>query len=552
MSRIKQHPQSQQLEQALLELGLRMRRQHIYRGLIQLTYTAVAGLVVFFLVDWLTNMPYAVRLCAWVAALVYGIVWFIRKPLRTSRQPVDMQQIGLLIEQRFPELHSRMISTLQFQSEDGVGKAMSVDLVEGVLDQTFHQLPNIKMDSIVDMAGLKRGLKYLGISILLIGAAGGIGHAYFGAFIQRLVMPSAEYPTKTQIVEVNAPEVIPIDTPFSMHIRAGGRIPRVGHVEVRNEEGFTSNIELSLDKGANDLFTVEMPGLSEPATYTIYLGDAQHGPVSLTPVARPHIKTLTLEVVPPAYTGEPREQLQTGSTRVIYGSVLTLRIEPTQRLKTLELVSSDDSKELPTMTRTDNGAWETTLSAKNSLVYTVAMVAETGLSNATLPHYRITVRPDKAPVIRITKPSLVNELAAISKLPLAFEVTDDFQLGAVTIFYEILQSSLLGEENDKPRQGTVFKRIPVTGKKLQFNGFWDNAIAQPEPGQQIRVWIEAQDKCVDGAHLTRSNDFTITVITAQEYRTMLVQRLQETVDPAAELILDVRSSKRKLQKIDKQ
>ena len=47
MSRIKQHPQSQQLEQALLELGLRMRRQHIYRGLIQLTYTAFAGLIVF-------------------------------------------------------------------------------------------------------------------------------------------------------------------------------------------------------------------------------------------------------------------------------------------------------------------------------------------------------------------------------------------------------------------------------------------------------------------------------------------------------------------------
>ena len=85
-----------------------------------------------------------------------------------------------------------------------------------------------------------------------------------------------------------------------------------------------------------------------------------------------------------------------------------------------------------------------------------------------------------------------------------------------------------------------------------FNGFWDNAKIQPEPGQQIRVWIEAQDNYVDGTHLTRSNDFTVTVITAQEYRTMLVQRLQETVDPAAELILDVRSSKRKLQKIDKQ
>jgi hypothetical protein len=550
MSRIKQHPQSQQLEQALLKLGLRMRRQHLYRGLIQLTYTAFAGLVVFFLVDWLTSMPYAVRLCAWVAALVYGIVWFIRNPLRASRQPVDVQQIGLLIEQRFPELHSRMISTLQFQSEDGVGKAMSVNLVEGVLDQTFLQLPNIKMDSIVDMDRLRRALKYLAISILLIGAAGGIGQEYFGAFIKRLFIPSVEYPTKTQIVEVNAPEVVPIDNPFSMHIRASGRIPPVGHVEVRNEEGFASTIELSLDAGANDLFTVEMPGLSEPVTYTIYLGDAQHGPVSLTPVARPHIKTLNLEVVPPAYTGEPREQLQTGSARVIHGSVLTLRIEPTQRLKTLELVSPDNSTTLPAMTRADNGAWETTLPAKNSLAYTVAMVAETGLSNATLPHYRITVRPDKPPVIRITKPSLVNELAAISKLPLAFEVTDDFQLGNVTIFYEILQSSLLGEVSDKPRQGTVFKAIPVTGKKLQFNGFWDNAIAQPEPGQQIRVWIEAQDKCVDGAHLTRSNDFTVTVITAQEYRTMLVQRLQETVDPAEELILDVRSSKRKLRKID--
>jgi len=550
MSRIKRHPQSQQLEQTLLELGQRMRRQHLHRGLIQLTYTAFAGLVVFFLVDWLINMPYAVRLCTWVAALGYGMVWFIRKPLRASRQPVDVQQIGLLIEQRFPELHSRMISTLQFQSEDGVGKAMSVNLVEGVLDQTFHQLPSIKMDSIVDMDGLRRDLKYLAISILLIGAAAGIGQAYFGASIKRLVVPNVEYPTKTQIVEVNAPEVVPIDTPFSMHIRASGRIPPVGHVEVRNEEGFASTIELTLDAGANDLFTVDMPGLPEPVTYTIYLGDAQHGPVSLKPVAPPHIKTLTLEVVPPAYTGEPREQLQTGSARVIRGSVLTLRIEPTQRLKTLELVSPANSTMLPAMTRTDNGAWETTLPASKSLVYTVAMVAETGLSNATLPHYRITVRPDKAPVIRIKKPSLVNELAPISKLPLEFEVTDDFQLGNVTIFYEILQSSLLGEETDKPRQGTVFKAIPVTGKKLQFNGFWDNAIAQPEPGQQIRVWIEAQDKCVDGAHLTRSNDFTVTVITAQEYRTMLAQRLQETVDPAAELILDMRSSKRKLRKID--
>jgi hypothetical protein len=336
-----------------------------------------------------------------------------------------------------------------------------------------------------------------------------------------------------------------------LHIRAGGRIPRVGHVEVRNEEGFASNIELSLDEGTSDSFTVEMPGLSEPVTYTIYLGDAQHGPVSLTPVARPHIKTLTLEVVPPAYTGEPREQLQTGSARVIHGSVLTLRIEPTQRLKTLELVSPDNSTTLPAMTRTDDGVWETTLSASKSLVYTVTMVAETGLSNATLPHYRITVRPDKAPVIRIKKPSLVNELAPISKLPFEFEVTDDFKLGKVTIFYEILQSSLLGEVSDKPREGTVFKALPVTGKKLQFKGFWDNAIAQPEPGQQIRVWVEAQDKCMDGAHLTRSNDFTVAVITAQEYRNMLVQRLQETVDPAVELILDVRSSKRKLKKIDK-
>jgi hypothetical protein len=180
------------------------------------------------------------------------------------------------------------------------------------------------------------------------------------------------------------------------------------------------------------------------------------------------------------------------------------------------------------------------------------MVAETGLSNGKLPHYRISVRPDRDPVIRITKPSLVTELAPVSKLPLAFDVTDDFQLSEVTILYEIMESSSFGEEDDNPRQGKVFRKIPVTGKKLQFNGSWDNAMINPEPGQQIRVWIEAEDNCVDGAHLTRSRDFTVTVITAEEYRTMLLQRLQETVEPAADLILDVRSSKRKLKKIDKE
>jgi len=551
MRRIKQHPQSQRLEQALLQLGVRMRRQHIYRGLIRFAYTGLAGLFVFFLVDWLTDMPYAVRLCIWVAALVYGINWFIRKPLRASRQPVDVQQMGLLIEQHFPELHSRMISTLQFQGENGIGKEMSVNLVEGVLDQTFNQLPSIKMESVVDVTRLKRGLKYLAISILLIGAAGGIGHAYFGAFIQRLVMPSVKYPTKTQILDVEAPGVVPIETPFNIHIRAGGRIPRVGHMEVRNKEGFGSTIEFSLDKDSTDLFTVEILGLMEQVTYTIHLGDAQHGPISLTPTARPHMKALTLDIVPPAYTGEARKQLQTGSARVIYGSTLTLRIEPTQPLRTLELISPDDSEDLPTMKRNDSGVWEAALPATKSIVYNVSMVAETGLSNGKLPRYRISVRPDRAPSIRITKPPLLSELAPVSKLPLVFEVTDDFQLDEVTILYEIMESSLLGTETDKPRQGKVFKKVPVTGKRLQFNGLWDNTVIHPEPGQQIRVWIEAKDSCVDGAHLTRSKDLTLTTITAAEYRNMLIQRLQEAVDPAADLILDVRSSKRKLKKIDK-
>lgn len=449
MSGVTKRQETVALEKALMILGKRIRLQHLYRGLLQLAYTGLAALFVFFLIDWLTKMPYPIRILILLGGIGYGAFWFIRGPLARSRKPFDPEEIGLLVERQFPELHSRMISTLQLQAKDELSDEVSEDLVEGMLDQTFDQLPNIKMDALVDTDWMKRGGKYLAVAVALILASAVIGRGYFASFIQRLVIPSIEYPTNTLIQEVDTPALIPIDSPFEMQVLAGGTIPSQGSVTIETTDGFKTEVDLFPVKGEEGKFVAEVPGLLRKASYVISLGDATYGPKTITPMPRPNIESMTTVVTAPDYTGEEPATLLTGNAKAIIGSEFDLTIRPSQDLKELKLVSEKHQALMPEMSKQADGSWVGTMSPTNSLAYTITMVSAQGLESDKLPRYRVSIVPDRAPKIRVMKPSITSDAAPVSKLPMEFTVRDDYGLGSVKIYYAVgATSSAAGADGE--------------------------------------------------------------------------------------------------------
>ncbi len=539
------------LERKLVSLGNKLRRQPILKGIVRILQVLLIGIVVFFVIDWLTHFPYPLRLAVWVGALVYGVIWFMRGPRRQSKRAVNAEVVSLIVEKKFPELQSRLISSLQFQTKSiDVEQTMSGDLIHATIQQTFSQLPKIKFRKVIDRSWMKKGFFYLFVAGGLCAASAVFASDHFGAFMKRLVMPNVKYPTRTIITDVELPELIAAETAIPVVVHLTGEIPRIGQIEVTTSEGHDTVVDLKPDENNPKIFRAKLPPLLEKASIMIEIGDTERGPMEITPIPRPHIAESHVQVTPPAYTKAKPQYTSNGNAKVVSGSQIRIIIKPSEPLKSLELTSVRFQSLLPKMQQVSDGTWVGTLIATDSFTYSVKMQNEIGLHSGELPQYRIAAIPDREPRIRILRPvQPTNELSPISKLPLAIEVEDDFEVVSVALRYERLQSSDTGElvSSTMGRREKTIETIPVGKQKTVLNGFWDNTKLNVKPGEHLRVWLEATDNRAGTPQVTKSQEFTISVITAEEYQSLLLQRLNEIVQPIDESIFGTKSIIRQLE-----
>ena len=544
---MKRRAETDKLESRLLSLGRAIQGQFTKRGFGTILFGILFGIYALFVIDYLTDIPYVIRISACVIGIIYALYYFNKHYLKKARIQLSAEEVSLRVENHNPTLQSRLISLLQFQAVKKLPAGVSENLVEGMCDQAFDQVQGIRISDIVDHSWIKKHIKRIFIISLIIGATIALAPNYALAFAMRFVDPSAAYPTRTQITNLSIEKVIPAGDPFDIVVTASGELPELGNVSIYTDEA--GHVEFELIKTeVEGQYIAKIAPINVEAELTVYLGDDKIGPRTVIPTPRPLIKQLSAEIISPSYTGiEPRTE-QNGNIRAFQGSKISILIEANKKLSNLDISTRTKDFELPAAQSQDGINWTIDIEAHKSFSYQIAMVDENGLESADSANYQVSIMRDRPPVIRITAPRSSAELAPVSKLPLSFKVNDDIGVDSVAIKYSVIGADNTEEfvEADFENAKTMMEFKNIDNKVFEFNDLWDNNKISPRTGDTIYFWVEAQDNAPSG-QTQRSSERQIMIISIQDYRNKLLQKLSENVEQVDEPIIDLKDSARKLE-----
>ena len=533
-----------ELVKSLEKISSDIKGQALMRGVLKVTIAVLAGICLMFLLDIAVHFPYVIRLLLLIGGVGYAVYWFNRNPWKQYKHEITTEKVSLMVEDKFPEFKSRVISTIQFNR--ALPKTnISLPMVGGMMKQTFAMVKKVTLGDVVDKSWQKKTymsfLCSVLVSVILIAAM----PSTFKVFLQRLVMP-VQYPSKTKVVNIEIPEYLVAGEEFKIKVDAEGQLPSLGTVTLNTEAGDSLAVDLvKLNEGGS--YESKFAGVIEKASLTIELGDYTSKKIDLKVVKRPGIGHLTVTIFPPAYTEIEPYTIQSGNTQVIEGSKIKMEVEPSKKLFEIKILNKTSTEQMPQF-ELKEGKWTAEFSPKESLTYTLSMLDELGLVSKDIPDFRIRVKEDKKPTVRIVQPSSLNELSPKSAMNLEAKIRDDFKISSVRILYTVTE----GEYQESDAQFVEYKvnksYDPVNQKTFHLKEIWSNKSLNLVEGNLLKIRIEATDNSPQ-KNVTVSEDILVPIISDAELRQRLSEEFVDAILPVEDLKLKLNKSNRKTDKL---
>lgn len=514
------------------------RRVVFFEGLCKSAVALVAALLTYFLLDWLSDLPYAARLifagCG--AAFVSYVVY--RYLVRELRRIEDDDEIALRVEGRNLELRGRLISTLQLTRASKTGVyAGSPELIAALEEETVRMSEPLDFFRIISTEMLARFGIAAGVVVAINTALMIKFPEDFRALGERLVKPHAHYPTKTRIKYIKAsgggfeeklfpPEseaaLVPRGEELQIEVTVDeSGIPPASPDNVLNfkslARGTVTPIELAPLRGA--IFKGTLAKTLEDMELTVRLGDARSDPLKVRVLTRPEVDVAAsgecVHYVYPDYIlkNNPQEKNpepeRFGGLSALAGSTAQMRFIATKPLASAKFERNDGTvinfekkvelRVLPATEKapatTENVEWWelARLPIEKNGSFHVSLTDVDGLTNSQPPvEYAIEARPDLPPTIKLLKPTRDLTVTPVAKLNVTFQARDDWGLRTVWLVYR-LQTEGQGENTAEVRR--IERDVPHEKTPPPVSFTWDISALSVKPGDQIVFWMEADDYC---------------------------------------------------------
>jgi Domain of unknown function (DUF4175) len=225
--------------------------------------------------------------------------------------------------------------------------------------------------------------------------------------------------------------------------------------------------------------------------------------------ASPEIQELTLDVRPPAYTGDRARRAGGNDTEVQEGSRLTWRTTIGGPVAAAWLNgSAGDSLPFRIVAGT---RWEVESRATQSQIYQAIVISPAG-GRAESGPYRVAVRPDRPPTVTVLRPGPRTELdpGRLAPVPVDVLASDDYGLGTVEI-----RATIASGHGEAVRFRRL--RIPFTTRLHRGDGSdslattLDPAALHLGPGDEVNFSVEASDQREPVPNRTRSTTAFIVI-----------------------------------------
>jgi len=553
-----------ELHRKLRSLRGRLRRLVALAGASRFVLVVVAALAAALVLDWTAKLETPGRfvlLFASVAAWGYALVRFLIVPLRVR---LGDDELALLVERQHPDLRDRLISTVQFARQRHVAP-LSQAMVDRLARDARAQTAPLDFR---DVASARHPACWALTAFLAVAVACAytlVFPANAAIFAYRFFDPlsAVEWPRRTQLnllaYDKNDKPLpfegnlvyVPKGEDLNLLVRAARcsgtlwRPPRRVNVHYRYATG--SGSSRSVPMGDEAAYRTCFATVNEPFTFYVAGDDATIGTFRVDVRTRPRIEDLRLTIRAPAYTGEP-ERVQAdgrGAITGLAGSVVALEVTTSKPIAEapgsaaiaiegqppIPMAFATDPAGAPSRTRL-TGSFTLRASQKE---YAIALVDTDGLNNSPPATYRLDVRPDREPSVKLPQPGASKKITPRAVVPIRLAVEDD---------YGVTRSRFLYARGEKAKPTAhTFPDEKQPARKVEHAYEWDLTSLALNERDSLRVYGEAEDaygETVDGKALGpnvgRSPTYILTVVSEAEMAALLQRQQQEIKERIKKLI----------------
>lgn len=493
-------------------------------GLAWLAVFATLCFAIQISLDWLLRLRVDLRatLLAVVAALLAYVAW--RRLIRPLLVPLTLDDVAAVLERRFPQMQSRLISSVQFTGGGGfASESNSPLLIRKLLEQTTTEASHLPVQQVLNhrRARLHGGIAAAVVAGFLLLTL--LAPEAMGTWFERNILlnntPWKQHTTLEVLNDEDGDGLIytPAGDDFILRVRSAGVRPQRVDVELDFESG-ESAAETMTAVGADE-FRFIVPRLTEGLRLWVSGGDARLDPIQVQVVERPRVSEARVTVTPPSYTNEKPYDLRPGKTLIetLDGSGVEIVFQTTKPV--VEAVLMQGDVEVTAAQRHPDG-WYVQFNPRQDADYTFLLKDELGLIDNNPRVFLVRMIADSAPAVTLKITGVSDMATPQAILPWAVEVKDRYGVAEAALIHQ------LGA--DQPVTREPLGDLPAGSTQWTASGQRTLSEWGVVEGQNLSLWADAADtNNVSGPGIGESARYGLRIVSSEELVAELGRREQE-------------------------
>ncbi len=540
----------------LSDLRGRVRLLTWVSGLSWTVLVLFGGLLVSGVLDWLIHFDDpGLRLVIGLALLAGSGAMLWRQLISPLMQPLGTTFLASRIERRFPGLHSRVLSAVEFLQHKLDAKSGSPELQRAVVGQALLDLETIEPGDIVETKAVRHVTIAGSILLAVVATVVALHPLEAATSVQRLMFPFADVPWPRQFeLRLVRPDLSPVnqtpdqplliargDTLELYVISQRGRLPervwfehRFGHDAEPTREALRQTTIRDEKGRSREAAAISWVAARGPLEFRATGGDDDAMPfVRVEVVEPPTLDALQVGSTPPKYSGRPAEQLPPGVGHVqgLLGTKIELTGQADKPLKSAHL-RIGDKPSVPLTIGPDEQSFAASFAITEPGVtaYWFELTDTAGFTDREAPRYELRGLADLVPEVVIESPVADIQLAPDAELTVKVLAKDDLGLREVRLVYQL-------NDEATPKSiplAAVPGETPATSLTPEY--LWKLAELELQPGGRIVFRAEATDgyDLTPEGHVGRSTTRTILIVSKEDKQKELAGRVGELLEDLQE------------------
>lgn len=518
------------LDQAILArlrgVAAKLRLLVLLEGLAWLATFGLGAAVVQFILDYGTRgLEWSIR-AALTLAVFSTSVWFLwKKVLTPLRLPVSPNTVAGLVERRYPDLSSVLVSAVRFAGGDvGRAESNSPALVASVIAAASRRAAPLDFAAVLDPRRGRRSAATLVGALLICASAVFVAPDIMTLWFQRnVLLQEVDWPRRTRlIVDLPHGELVGArGDDLLITASAEGVPPREVEIFYTTASGEQGRETLSIvgGEGANR-YRYNFKNAQEDFTFRLEGGDAVTDEFRARLIDRPGVVKSEIRIQPPAYTRQPAVTLPETerSAQVLPGSEVSITVETNKPITKASLMNAGKTVAAAEVAGTTVKVKYTPTETQTNHFF---LVDEFGLEDKQPARFALRVVKDEPPRVRLKVPGAGEMITPEAILPVELEFADTHGLAAAQLFYTVTRDDTrLGEI-----VGLGFEPYLTT---FTTSVRWTVGEQAVVPGDRVILRARAADfDDVSGPNIAESAEFSLRVVTRDDLLAELARREQE-------------------------